>query len=84
MLSVVGFAETANAWPAKIAAANPAMTISRRGWSWKDTIAWGNAASLFMIRPYRCRTVAAHPGAGKVVDQLTPSVFAMERLTEPE
>jgi hypothetical protein len=39
MLSVVGFAETAKAWPAKIAAANPAMPISRRGWSWKDTIA---------------------------------------------
>lgn len=38
-VSVVGCAETANGWPAKIAAANPAMTISRRGWSWKDTIA---------------------------------------------
>jgi hypothetical protein len=37
-LSVVGFANTAKAWPAKIAAATPAMTISRRGWSWKDTI----------------------------------------------
>ena len=38
MLSVAGFAETAKAWPAKIAVASPAMTISRRGWSWKDTI----------------------------------------------
>jgi hypothetical protein len=45
MLSVVGCAETANAGPATIAAANPAMTISRRGWTWKDTIVcsvlWG-------------------------------------------
>src|ERR1700738_2960374 len=32
MLSVVGFAETAKAWPPKIAAANPAITIRRRGW----------------------------------------------------